>query len=113
MQCGCLIREAIRQRSDLVVAERAQSLERATLGVVADDVELRPVARREAHTFAAAVRELARERRGLPRVERDALAHFDGRVAVRDADEKEPHAKWVAGSASRTTMTSANAASAR
>ena len=101
------------ERRDLVAAERAQRLERALLGVVADGVELGAVARRETDALAAVRRELARERRRLARVERDALAHLDRRVTMRDADEREPHAKWVAGSASRTTMTSANAPSAR
>ena len=46
-------------------------------------------------------------------VERDALAQLDRRVMVRGADENEAHQlKWTAGSARRTTMTSAKPTSA-
>ena len=48
-----------------------------------------------------------RERGGAVGVDRDALPQLDGRLAVRDADEGEPHeAKWVSG---RTATTSSEA----
>ena len=108
-----MVVEPVAQRGDLVSPETAQRLERPLLGTVADGVELRPVARRETHALAPAGREVAREGRRLTRVESNALAHLDRRVTMRDADEREFHAKWVAGSASRTTTTSANAPRAR
>src|SRR5262249_56926744 len=53
------------------------------------------------------------ERSSFVAVERDALAQLDRRVVMRGADEDEVrHAKWVAGSARRTTMTSAKPTSA-
>ena len=48
---------------------------------------------------------------GAGRVDSDALAQLDGCLAVRDADEGEPHeAKWVRG---RTIATRANPATSR
>ena len=63
----------------------------------------------ESTTASQPVRaELAGERGGAVGVHRDAFPQLDGGLAVRDADEGEPHeAKWVRG---RTTATSANPA---
>src|SRR5205085_9975541 len=71
---------------------------------------LRAVARRKDDRLA----QLLGERRRLLPVERDPLAQLDRRVMVRGADEDEMHqAKWVAGRARRTTITSKKPASAR
>ena len=84
------------------------------LGVGAGDVQLGAVARREADGLAAPRREPRGELAGLLAVERHPFPQLDGRVVVGGADENEPHqAKWVAGSASRTRITSAKPASAR
>jgi hypothetical protein len=111
MQRRRVIREPVREGGDLVAAEETKRLQRLLVGALADHVQLGAVARRETDALPVA-RELARERGRLARVERDALTHLDRGMTVRDADEREPHAKWVAGRASRTTITSANAASA-
>ena len=92
MQRGGMIRKSIRERRDLVAAQGAKSLQRLFLGALADGVELGAVARREADALPRRG-ELARQRRRLAGVQRDPLAHLDGRMTVRDADEREPHAK--------------------
>ena len=52
----------------------------------------------ESTTASQPERELAGERGGAVGVDGDALPQLDGRLAVRDADEGEPHeAKWVSG----------------
>jgi hypothetical protein len=63
------------------------------IGVGVDGIDLRAVARREAHDLGALRRESVGE---LPRafaVEGHALANLDGRQAVRGADENDAHAK--------------------
>ena len=56
-------------------------------------------------------RRAARQSGGSLGVHGDALPQLDGGLAVRDADEREPHeAKWVRG---RTIATSANPATSR
>jgi len=49
---GRVVREAIRQRCDLVVTERTERFVGALVCVFADDVQLRAVARREANALA-------------------------------------------------------------
>src|SRR5262249_31096257 len=83
-------------------------------GIVGCHVQLGAVAGREANGFAPVRREPGRERRRFLASKRHLLAQLDRRVVVRGADEDEAHhAKWVAGRASRTTITSAKPASAR
>ncbi len=72
------------------------------------DVELGAVARREAHRIAERPREHGR----VVERERHPLAQLDRRDVMREADERERHAKWLPASASRATITSAKPASA-
>src|SRR5204862_1055229 len=94
----------------LELRERGNRAPLGRLTVDRRDVQLRAVAGREADALAEAARQV---RRGLE-IERDALPQLDGRVVVGGADEDEAHqAKWAAGRARRTTITSTNPASAR
>src|SRR5581483_10135816 len=108
MQCCRVVAQAVERRLEL-----GEGFDGCALGrvrVVGLDVQLGAVARRQAHGPAEALRERVR----LVAVECDALAQLDGSVVVRGADENElRHPKWVAGRASRTTMTSAKPVSAR
>jgi hypothetical protein len=88
-----VIDEAVAKRRNLLAAQAAQRVERASLYVVADRVQLGAVARRETDALASVGCELPRERRRPTRIERDALAHLDRRMTMRDADERELHAK--------------------
>ena len=100
------LRLELRERGDRSALDRVPAL--------AHDVELGAVAGREADGLAAALREPRGERRRLLGVEGDPLPQLERRAMVRGADEDEVHhAKWVAGSAIRTTITSAKPASAR
>src|SRR6266511_3640298 len=84
------------------------------LGGLVREVELRPVARREADRLGLRSRELLCELAGAARLERRTFSELDGRPVVRDADKDDAHvAKWVTGRASRTTATSTNPASTR
>ena len=111
VQRGGLVVQAVERVLDLRL-ERGENRDRArfcVVGVFGGDVELGAVARREADGLA----ELLRERGRLLRVERNALAELDRRVVMRGADENEAHQlKWTAGSARRTTTTSAKPMSA-
>ena len=79
------------------------------LVVAVREVQLGPVAGRETHGVAC----LAGQRGRGGDVERHALAQRDRRDVVRQADEREPHAKWLRARASRATATSAKPPSAR
>src|SRR5207247_4390206 len=92
---------------ELLPRDPLESRERVFIRVVGD-VDLGAVARREANCIAELACELCR---GLGR-ERDPLAQLDRRGVMRDADERDAHAKWLPASASRTTITSANPTSA-
>src|SRR5215212_466917 len=76
----------------------AESAGRALRRARAGDVELGSITGRKAHRFALVACELAGELSRLVRVEGGALAHFERRPVVRDADERElsqpapPHA---------------------
>src|SRR3954471_5274281 len=111
MERGGVVAQAVERVLDLRL-EGGERRDRAHLDVgrvIAYDVELGSGARREADRFA----ELARDFVGVLAVERDALAELDRSVMVRGADENEVHQlKCTAGSARRTTITSAKPASA-
>ena len=116
VQARGLVAQAVERLLDrrLELGERGDGGPLRRLRIGTGDVQLGAVAGREADRLAAALREPRRERRRLLPVERDALSHLDGRVMVRGADEDEAHqAKWVAGRARRTTITSTKPASAR
>src|SRR5487761_1444761 len=107
MQRGSVVAQAVQRRLEL-----RQDLDRPALGLVGVfgfDVQLGAVARREAYRPPEALGQRMR----LLGVERDALAQLDRSVMVPGSDENEAHhPKWVAGRASRTTITSAKPASA-
>jgi hypothetical protein len=108
MQRRALVAEPVERRPQLARAAAREPFQRRDgrlLGaLLAREVELCPVARREDHGLLAQV---VRERRRRRAVERDALAQLDRGAVVRDADEGQLHAKWVSG---RTTATSAKPA---
>ena len=111
VQRGSLVAQAIERGLDLrlELCERGDRALLGLAGILRDDVELGAVARREADGLAELERQL---RCGLT-IERDPFAQLDRCVMVRRADKNEMrHAKWVAGRASRTRMTSAKPASA-
>ena len=92
-------------------------LEERSIGVLDDavvtgDVELGAVAGREHDGFvrrAAGCGERARQLAGGLEVDRNALAHLEGRAMVRDTGEREPHAaKWVRGSTAMTRTSPAS-----
>src|SRR5213075_319801 len=111
VQRGGVVVEPVERLLDLRL-ELGQRLDREPLrrgAVRCRHVELGAVAGREADRLA----EPPRERGRLPAVERDTLPELDRGVMVRGADEDETHqAKWVAGRASRTTITSTKPARA-
>jgi hypothetical protein len=104
---GRLVVQPVDDGLQLVPRDALERGERPFVRVVGD-VDLGAVARREAHGIA----EVPRELRGFLRRERDTLAQLDGRDVVRDADERDAHAKWPPASARRTTITSAKPNSA-
>ena len=111
MQCRRLVAQPIERRLNprLELGKRSDGQPLHSFGVVRNDVELRAVARREAHRLA----EPGSERRALLAVERHTFPQLDRCVMVRGADENETHhVKWATGKASRTRMTSTNPASA-
>src|ERR671922_59962 len=75
-------------------------------------VELRPVARREADGLAAPSPPPG-ECRLAVRVERDPLADLHGRETMRGSDEQQLHATWAKRSPSWRTMTAATPPRAR
>src|SRR5438270_10278008 len=108
MQCRRVVAQAVERGLEL-----GEGFDRRALGgicIVCLDVQLGAVACRQAHGTAESLRERVR----VVAVECDTLAQLVGSVVVRGADENElRHPKWVAGRASRTTMTSAKPVSAR
>ena len=115
VQRGRVVAQAVERRLHLglELGERRDGGSLRGVDVRCGEVELRAVARREAHGFAAVRRQPLRKRRRGVAIERDALAQLERSVVVRGADEDEAHhEKWAAGRASRTTMTSAKPTSA-
>ena len=97
---------------DLALGEsRARALLRL-IGIGVSQVELSPVARREADGLSAVRQALGEPSRGVE-IERDALPHLDRSEPVRGADEDEVHAKWLVERPRWRAMTIAKPASAR
>ena len=111
VQRGAVVAEPVEHRSErraVVAREReqrgARALVQVVARVVAREVELGAVARREHDRLAPVSASSPASAARAVGVDRDALPQLDGRLAMRDADESEPHdAKWVRG---RTTTTS-------
>src|SRR5262249_52313184 len=82
-------------------------------GRLVGEIELRPIARREAHGFPGGTAQAARQISRLLARQLRTLAELDRRTVMRDADEDDSHEKCVTGNASRTTATSRNPASNR
>ena len=108
MQRSCLLVQVVERAVERLTGELLERRDRGRL-VVADDVQLGAVARRETDGVA----ELARKRGGAWQVERHPLAQLDGCDVMRQADERERHVKWLPASASRATITSTKPPSAR
>ena len=108
--------QSVKGRLDLR-PERGERGDRIALGllcVVSGEVELGPVAGREADGLPPVRREPGRKRLRVAVVQRDLLAQLDRRVMVGRTDEDETHhAKWVTGRARRTMTTRAKPARAR
>ena len=115
MERGRLLGEPVDDRPDPLRGQPAELLERlecTPLAVIADEVELGPVARRQADRLSA-----PRERRGqlacLRQRDERTLADCDRRSLVGEADERDRHEKWLTWRPSRATTTNANPTSAR
>ena len=97
VESGRLVGEPVDDAADLLLRQAAQvreRVERPALRVLADEVELGPVARREADGLAA-VRELLRQLRSLRQRDEGTLAHRDRSGLVGESDEGEGHEKCV------------------
>ena len=111
-----LVSEPVQRRPELRFEREERGL-RPALGLVAGlvcEVELRPVARRQADRLRRGARERSRERGAALPVERSAFTQLERSLMVRDADEDElAHEKWVTGRARRAMATSRKPASTR
>jgi hypothetical protein len=112
VQRGGLVVEAIERSAGGLEHRRSARLRGRA--VVPGDVELRPVARREADRLARVLREPAGHLGGTARIEGDPLPELDRSAVMRDADEPESrHEKWETGRPTRTRATSAKPARTR
>src|SRR5581483_5615933 len=110
-----MVVEPVERRLDvgLELRERGHRSPLRGRAVLGGEIELGAIARRQTGRLPAVLREPRGEGPRLLLLERDALAQLDGGVVVRRADEDEAdHAKWLPGSASRTTTTRTKPASA-
>ncbi len=106
VQRGRLVRQPVRNGSKGLRGGPGEREQRAVGAIrkpgvlLGSDVELGAVARREDDGLEGlSRRELSRESRCSPEIDRDALAELERGAVVRDACERESHvAKWVSGS---------------
>ncbi len=108
MQGGRVIVHPIGDRAEWLAGKLLERRERTRTVVVAGEVQLGAVARREADS----VSERACEQRSALERQRHALPQLDRRHVVRDPDQRERQ-KWLPASATRVTITSAKPSIAR